>query len=144
MSIVKNKYSQRLFEEWKIHGKIIISTDFDDTIFAYRENFNEEDIQRTIKLLQLAHYTGAYIVVFTACNTDRFSEIQEYCEKVKIPIDAINNNPIALPYGNNGKIYYNINLCDRSGLNEALDILESALYQYRGFKESNKQLDEIG
>ena len=139
-----DKYTARLLEEWKQHGKIIISVDYDDTLYPWRKDFNKEDIERTIKLVQQARYTGAYIVIFTASDSDRYDEISKYCESIKLPIDSINKNAINLPYGNNGKIYYNINLCDRSGLTQALDILESALYQYRGFKESNKQLDEIG
>lgn len=44
------KYIERLTKEWIEHGKIIISVDYDDTISPYREDFNKEDIDRTIKL----------------------------------------------------------------------------------------------
>ncbi len=138
-----NKYVNRLLEEWKQHGKIIISVDYDDTI-CYWNLDNRDDVERTIKLVQLAYETGAYIVIFTASNVDRYEEIQKHCEELKIPISAINKNPIDLPYGKSGKIYYNINLCDRSGLVEALNILEEAMYQYRGYIQSNKNLDDIG
>ena len=136
-----NKYIDRLYNEWKQHGKIIISVDYDDTIFPWGLG-NKEDIDRTIKLVQIAHETGAYIVIFTASAPERHEEIQKHCESIRLPIDSINVNPIELPYGKNGKIYYNINLCDRSGLTQALDILESAMYKIRGEKASNLTLGE--
>ncbi len=114
-----NKYTERLIKEWRQHGKIVLSIDFDSTLYPYPTIENHADIERTIKLAQLAHETGAYIVIFSAS-----------------PIDSINVNPIDLPYGQNGKIYYNINLCDRSGLVEALNTLEDAMYVIRGEKAS--------
>jgi hydroxymethylpyrimidine pyrophosphatase-like HAD family hydrolase len=138
-----NKYSERLLEEWKQHGKIIISVDYDDTLYPWRKDFNGDDIERTIKLVQQAYNTGAYIVIFTASDPDRYEEIQNHCESIKLPINAINKNAIPLPYGNNGKIYYNINLCDRSGLTEALNILEEAMYAYRGHQQSLKTTDVL-
>ena len=139
------KYINRLFEEWKLHGKIIISVDYDDTISAYRPDFNTEDIARTIKLVQLAYHTGAYIVVFTACSPDRYIDIQNHCEEIRLPINAINKNPIELPFGgkDGSKIYYNINLCDRSGLTQALDILDAAMYRYRGYQQTQSITDVV-
>jgi len=130
--MLKNKYTERLVNEWRMHGKIIVSVDFDSTLYPYPTIENKEDIERTIKLVQLAYQTGAYIVIFTASPPERHQEIQEYCDKIQVPVNSINTNPIELPYGNHGKIYYNINLCDRSGLTEALDTLESAMYTIRG------------
>jgi hypothetical protein len=132
-----NKYAKRLLEEWKTHGKIILSIDYDDTLLHWKLD-NKDDINRTIKLAQLAKETGAYIVIFTASDPERHAEIQKYCEEIKLPIDSINSNPIPLPYGKNGKIYYNLNLCDRSGLNEALDILEWCMYQMRSYQQLQK------
>lgn len=137
------KYVERLLNEWKQYGKIIISVDYDDTIYPYRKDFNEEDRERAIKVIQEAYHTGAYITIFTACNQDRFEEIQKYCEEIRLPINSINSNAIPLPYGHNGKIYYNINLCDRSGLKEALDILEESMYQYRSYLQLQKTTTDV-
>lgn len=120
------KYINRLYEEWKTHKKIIISVDYDDTLYPFKLG-NSEDIERTIKLVIQAQEIGAYIVIFTASATDRYLDIENYCNDLGINVDSINMNPIKLPYGNNGKIYYNINLCDRSGLTQALDILEETM-----------------
>lgn len=141
-TISLKKYITRLFEEWKQHGKIVIAVDFDDTISPWKFN-SEEDLRyqsEVIKLLHDAHYTGAYIVIFTACNVDRYEEIKQYCAKVGLSIDAINQTPIDIPYGQNGKIYANIFIDDRAGLLESLEILEAALYQYRGYLQGNKNV----
>lgn len=127
------KYIDRLYNEWTQNSKIIIAVDFDDTISPWRWK-SDEDISQfkdLIKLLNLCFETGAYIVIFTACNSDRHDEIRDYCKKMNLPISSININPIDLPYGKNGKIYANIFLDDRGGLNEAIHILTEAMYRVR-------------
>lgn len=136
-------YVDRLVKEWKQHGKIIISIDFDSTISPYHTIDNQPDIDAAINLIKRVQ-GSAYNVIFTACHPDRFDEITYYCDKQGIRVDSINKNPISLPYGTSGKIYYNVNLCDRSGLKEAMNILETAYYIYRGWKQSEKPLTEIG
>ena len=137
-----NIYAARLLKEWQQHGKVIISVDYDSTISYWPSIENKSDIERTIKLLKLAFNTGAYIVIFTCSHVDRYEEIQKHCDELQLPINAINKNPLEMPYGNHGKIYYNINLCDRSGLREALDILEVAMYSYLGSKQ-NKNIGDV-
>jgi len=140
-----NKYIDRLFQEWQLHGKIIVAVDFDDTIspWKFKSKQDLEELDRTINLIKIARETGAYIVIFTACNQERYPEIQEYCEKLRLPIDAININPIDVPYGKNGKIYANIFLDDRGGLNEACTILETSMYKYRAYLQENKNLADV-
>jgi MoaA/NifB/PqqE/SkfB family radical SAM enzyme len=141
-----NKYEQRLLQEWRMHGKIIIGVDFDDTISAWK--FKSEDdlitISKTIELIKMAKTVGAYVVIFTACKPDRNPEIQEYCEKVKLPIDTINVTPFEIPegYGKNGKIYANIFLDDRAGLTEALETLQKVTYIRMGDNMKNLTLGE--
>jgi hypothetical protein len=133
-----NKYIKRLAEEWNHHGKIIISVDFDSTLCYWPTIENKEDIDRVVKVLKEAQLTGAYTVIFTASDESRFPQIEDHCQRLGINIDSINKNPIDLPYGNSGKIFYNINLCDRSGLNEALDTLEKATYMQRSHLSSSR------
>lgn len=130
-----NIYTERLVKEWRTHGKIVLSVDFDSTIYPYPTIDNQKDIERTIRLVQLAHAIGAYIVIFTASEKERFKFIQDYCDSIKIPVSSINENPIELPYGKNGKIFYNLNICDRSGISQALDILEEAINQMQKQKD---------
>ena len=62
---------------------------------------------------------------------------EKHCEDKKIPISGINTSPIETPYGKNGKVYANIFLDDRAGLNEALNMLEDAMYVIRGEQAIN-------
>lgn len=139
------KYVERLVKEWNTHSKIIIALDFDSTISYWPTIHNPEDIYRAIELIRKCQETGCYVVIHSACDKSRYGEIMEYCERNGIKVDAINENPFELPYGKDGsKIFYNHQLCDRSGLQESMDILEEALYIRRGEVQSKKELPEIG
>lgn len=144
--VFKNKYYQRLYDEWKQHGKIIIAIDFDDTISPWK--FKSEDdlveIEKTINIVKTAKQIGAYLVIFTACNEDRYEDILKYCNHKGLEIDAINRTPLDLPYGNTNKIYANIFLDDRAGLIEAVEMLEDTMYKIRAYKYSQVHRDEIG
>lgn len=135
---LQDKYLQRLYQEWTQYGKVIIGVDFDDTIspWKFKDAASLEKIDKTIQILRVAHETGAYIVIFTACSADRYEEIQKYCEEKRLPIDTINKTPFDIPegYGRGGKIYANVFLDDRAGLDQALEMLEQAMYMVRGNK----------
>lgn len=133
--LITNEYIERLVNEWEEHGRIIIGVDFDDTIRFWRMS-SQEKCDKVIKLLVLAKETGAYLVIFTACDKSRYDEIKQFCNSKGLAIDSINENPIKLPYGNERKIYANIFLDDRSGLNEAMETLESSMYVIRGRRHS--------
>ena len=140
MDMQNNKYINRLVEEWMQHGKIIIAVDWDDTLEAWKfdSDIDKERYQRLWKLLKECQLTGAYIVLFTACNIDRYEQLKTYCAEKGLNVDGINRTPVnSIPYGKEGsKIYANIYLDDRAGLEEAAEILESALYVVRGKKQS--------
>ena len=130
-------YLDRLIQEWNQHGKIIIAVDYDDTLSPWKlRDFNPK---RTFDVLKVAKETGAYIVIFTACDPFRYDEIYDYCHDNGLEIDTINKNPIDLPYGHGGKIYANIFIDDRAGVNEALNILEIATYTIRGKQHSPEE-----
>ena len=117
---------ERLVKEWLEHDNIILAVDFDDTIFHWRHR-SQEKCDNTISLVKWAQSTGAHIMIHTASDTDRHPEIIKYCNSKGIKVDSINKNPIPMPYGNEGKPYYNWQLCDRSGLVYAEQVLEEAI-----------------
>lgn len=130
------KYSNRLFKEWTVHHKIVLAVDFDDTLFPWGLLRNDKDRTKAVKLIKQAVHLGAYIVIFTASKKERHPEMLKYCAALGIHVDSINENPIELPYGNDGsKIFYNHNLCDRSGLKGSLKVLKKAIKQYKKYKQ---------
>lgn len=143
---MNQRFLDRLITEWEQYGKIIIAVDFDDTIspFKYNDLEAQQLYKRVWNLLNLSYETGAYIVCHTSCNPDRYMLIRNEFLRNGIPEVYINETPIELPYGNKGsKIYANIFLDDRAGLNEALDMLETALYAQRSHLQT-KRLDYPG
>lgn len=136
------KYIDRLLEEWITHGKIVIGVDYDDTIRDWKLK-DYPTYSKVINLIRNCRETGAYITIFSACDEERYPEIETFCEAHNIKPDSINKNPIKLIYGNNGKIYANIFLDDRAGLLQAMEILETALYKYRAYLQG-KQIQNMG
>ena len=113
--------TERLMQEYKKHKKLIIAVDFDDTIFDFHGHGNKHGT--VISLLKRAQNLGFYLVIFTASAPERYDLIRQYCESVGLKIASINQNPIPMIYGNHGKIYFNILLDDRAGLESAFESL---------------------
>ncbi|MEK5060996.1 MULTISPECIES: hypothetical protein [unclassified Paenibacillus] len=114
----------RLVNEWREHGKIIIAYDFDDTVYDYHKRGSSYD--QVISLLQRCEAYGAYFIVSTCCSEDKYDFIKDYLESNGIPYDAINENAPFVPFTGR-KIYCNILLDDRAGLLTSYVTLDSAL-----------------
>ncbi len=136
-----NKYVKRLSREWLEHNKIVIAVDYDSTIFPWHTIDNQEDMSKVIETLKKAYSLGAFIVLNTCSVPERYDEMKEYCSSIGLSIDGINTNPIDLPFGNHGKVYANIYIDDRAGLNEALDILNTTMYNIIGTKKAENLID---
>lgn len=116
----------RLFKEWKKHGKLFVAVDFDGTVFDFYENGGTFD--RVWKILERCQKLDFYIIAYTASNQTRWQFIKDYFQQHGITISCINENAVkGLPYGHWGKIYYNILLDDRAGLQQAVDTLEQCV-----------------
>lgn len=134
---------ERLVNEWLEHDKIIIAVDYDDTIFPWKSSTQGQCDSR-INLIKWCKTIGAYIMIHTCSDPDRYEEITVYCKSHGLEIDSINKNPIELPYGNSGKPYYNWQLCDRSGLSYAVEVLREAAEEVITRKQEKRNLTEIG
>ncbi len=134
---------ERLVNEWLEHGKIVLAVDFDDTIFHWRHR-SPEECDSTLKLVKWAQTTGAHIMIHSSSDYDRYEEIKEYCESKGLKIDSINANPIELPFGTQGKPYYNWQLCDRSGLQYASEVLEEAIKEVITINNNVINLSDVG
>lgn len=125
---------QRLLKEYREHGKLIIAVDFDDTVFDFHSAGHRYD--RVIALLKRCQALGFYIVLFTGSHPDKYAMQIEYLILRGISIKHVNQNPIPLPFGNHGKMYYNCLLDDRAGLGHAYVILSSVVAEIE--KENGK------
>lgn len=123
---------KRLYKEYLAHKKLIVALDFDDTIFDYHNKGHQ--YAQVIELILECQSYGFYIVIFTGTPPEKWEDIYNYCEKVGIKPATVNKNPIPLPFGNNGKIYYNILLDDRAGLGQSYQILKKTVDKIKEVK----------
>lgn len=114
---------QRLLDEYRKYGSIVVAVDFDNTLYDYHKT--GLDCSEVIDLLQHLKSINCTIALWTASEEIDF--IQKYCAENAIPVDLINENP---PFfqSSSRKIYYNELLDDRSGMAESFHRL-SRLYQ---------------
>ncbi len=115
----------RLRREQAKHPRLIVAFDFDDTVFPYHGT--DDTHEWALAILRRAQAAGFYLVLFTASDPSRFGEMTLFLATHDIRVDSINENPIPLPFGHHGKLYYNILLDDRAGLGQALTILNTLL-----------------
>ena len=115
----------RLIEQYKIHGKLVIAYDIDDTVRpCYCDDCSE--IQELLKMTK--ETINAYFIVYTS-NPD-IEEVKRYLNEQNIPYDAINENAPFVPF-KKGKIFYNILLDDKAGLAQAAHNLKDLLYMVK-------------
>lgn len=131
----------RLYQEYKKHPKLIIACDHDDTVFDFHKKGLDYSI--AINVIKACKELGFYIVVFTGTHIDGWDEIIRYWTKeIGIVPDSINKNPIDMPFGNHGKIYFNILLDDRAGLGHSIEVLEKLVEKIKikeFYNESEKE-----
>lgn len=129
--MTKNPYLEvegcvdRLYKEYQQHGKLIVALDFDDTLFDFHSK--GYDYLDTISVIKRCQNLGFYIVLFTGVPKEKWDWQIKFCADLGINITSVNKNPINLPFGNDGKIYYNIFLDDRAGLGQAIEVLNAVL-----------------
>jgi hypothetical protein len=114
----------RLVKEWQEHGKLIVAYDFDNTVFDYHGEGH--DYTRVVNLIRECKKLGAYLIVFTAAEEERHEQLARFLKDEDIPFDSINENMPGLPFKGR-KIYYNILLDDRAGLESACYALQDAV-----------------
>jgi len=123
---------ERLYREYCQHQKLIVALDFDDTIFDFHGRGNS--YTQVIDLILECQKLDFYIVIFTGTPPEKWQSIYDHCEKLGIKVAAINKNAIPLPFGNDGKIYYNVLLDDRAGIGQSYDILRKTICKIKETK----------
>jgi len=142
-----NNCVNRLLVEYVQHKKLIVAVDFDDTVFDYHQK--GRTYEYVIDLLRRCQKHGFWVVLFTACSPDKAESQKAYLTMRGIEVHSVNQNPIDLPFGNDGKIYFNILLDDRAGLGQAVEILHQVIdvIEYKStppWKEPNSHGERPG
>ena len=120
----------RLIEEYKKHGNIIVAYDFDNTVYSDKPG---ESNKQVIEILQ---YCSKFVhdiemIVFTCRSGAAIDKAVEILDDLGIRHDRINKNGSGLGFVTSNKIFYNIFLDDRAGLRAAYeDLTGFLLYLY--------------
>ena len=123
-----NQNVKRLCREWKEHNGIIIAFDFDNTVFDYHNNGDTYD--SIINVLKICKDMGCTLILFTSCEETKYNFMIEYLSSIGIHPDYINEQPDCIPFKGK-KIYYNILLDDRAGLESAYKVLLDTVNQMK-------------
>lgn len=124
-------YVEKLYLAWIKYKGIRILVDYDDTIKPY-STATEALCKDVIDTLIEAKKLGATIVLWTCRSGARLNEALEYCESIGLEFTEVNPTTPFLP-GYSMKVYGNILLDDKAGLEQALTTLKLALYKYKQF-----------
>ena len=116
---------QRLITEYNKHKNLIIAFDFEKTVFDYHKEGNQYEYDDVIDLLKYCYDLGMTLVLYTCEeNIDKIKWKINWCkEYMGFTPHYVNKSPVLKQSYKNGKIYYNILLDDRAGLNEAYSTL---------------------
>lgn len=114
----------RLYQQYKEHGCLLIAVDFDDTLYDFfKKGYN---YPRVINLLKQCEELDFKIILFTSSTLKRIiSFVLPYLnEQLNIKVDYINESPVM---NETKKPYYNLLLDDKAGLGQACEILEKII-----------------
>lgn len=123
---------EKLHETYNKYNQIIIAYDFDDTVREWNPETPYEGVvgrhEDVVKLLQKAKkkLNGAKFICYTARNVNdpqTIEYITKFCTENDIPLDTINKDVIDW-YGAPSKLFYNIFLDDKAGLETAFYVLD--------------------
>lgn len=101
----------RLWNEYKLHGSIVVAFDFDNTVYDFHHK--DETYINVIELLKELRRHKCYLICFTANSNTPF--VEAYLLDNGIPFNSINENPPFFKCDQR-KIYFNALLDDRAGL----------------------------
>lgn len=116
---------ERLLSEYNKYGKLIVAVDFDDTLYDFHKQGYE--YTELIEIVRRCNRAGFYVMVFTDLSPGKVELVDQVYGKYGLRYDGINTSPSYLPFGSNGKPYYNILLDDRAGLPSTLQSLRTVL-----------------
>jgi len=109
----------RLIEEYKKYGSLVVAFDFDDTVYDFHKKGRIYD--NVITLIKKLKSINCYLICWTGQEDLEF--VSNYLTDNEIPFDVINENP---PFHKlkSRKVYANVYLDDRAGLHQVYNELE--------------------
>lgn len=101
----------RLYDEYKKYGGLVIGVDYDGTLFDYHKKGTTYDM--VIELVKDLKLFGCKIIIWTANAS--LSNVEKYLVEKGIPFDGINTDGVELGYTSR-KPMFNCLIDDRAGI----------------------------
>lgn len=120
----------RLIKQYNTHGKLLVAVDFDDTVFPF--SVPDKEVEHVRELIRRLNTGGHEVIVFT-CRHDE-EPVKAFYHTQGMKYDYFNESPVKDEEVGLGKIYFNVLLDDKAGLNEVYCTLESVLCTIEAFK----------
>lgn len=118
------KSYDRLYEEYRKYGSLVIGYDFDNTVYNLHQL--PESFDMVAQLIRDLKEIGCKVICWTATNDLGF--VKQYLEENEIPYDGINTNGIELPWDSR-KPFYSAVLDDRAGLIQVYNELSALVFR---------------
>lgn len=109
--LVHNSSFERLLNEYKKYGSLVIGFDFDGTVHDYHKTGATYEYVR--QLLRDLKEIGCKLICWTAYEDLNY--VEQFLKKENIPCDGINTNGIPLNWESR-KPFFSALLDDRAGL----------------------------
>jgi len=109
--LIKNSSYERLYEEYKKYGSLVVGVDFDNTVYDYHKTGKSYEMVR--QLLRDLVSIGCKTICWTAQKDIDF--VANFLDKNNIPYNGINSNGIKLDWESR-KPFFSALLDDRAGL----------------------------
>ena len=114
--------TQKLINIYNEHGAIIVGCDFDDTVYPFSNNKFIEDRCEVVKALLIELRDHIKICLYTVSDPETLQYKSHIMRLYGLDPDFINDSPVG-PWKDSKKLFFNILLDDKAGLNEAIEIL---------------------
>ncbi len=121
---MKDILLNQLIDVYEKHGKIIIGVDFDDTVFPF--NKSVANINRCNEVVEILRELKPYSIICLWSVADAQSLVykEHIMDLYGIKPDHVNDSPLN-KWGESKKVYFNIQLDDKAGLNETIQVLKN-------------------
>lgn len=131
-------FINRLVTEWLSHNRLIIACDLDDTIIPYNPEL-AESCAEMVELVKACQEEGILFIINTARESYKLEKSKYQVEELGIKVHSVNEMPSYwhAPYGLAGKVYANIFLDDRGGLECTKRQLSETLKIVKQIREKN-------
>lgn len=117
----------RLWAEYQKYGSLIVAVDFDDTLFDFHGT--GESYEQVRQLVRDLHKANCFIAIWTGNQDIEF--VTNFLKENNIPFDSINDEaPVSKKVLGDKiprKLYANVYLDDRAGLNHVYNDLRRLL-----------------